>query len=181
MNSLGMGQTSRVQIWFPANSTCCFRRLAGLFTLLVVAPILAYCQSSSPCDVNKDGSTNVVDVQVAINNYLSCSTTSYQTFVSQVINGALGASCPVITGLHTVAVNWVASTTSGVTYNVYRATTPGGYNYSTPLNAAPISGTSFTDCSVALSQTYYYVIRAVGSDGSQSVDSNVTTVTVPSS
>jgi hypothetical protein len=132
------------------------------------------------CDVNKDGTANVVDVQVATNNYLSCSTSSFQTFVSQVINGVL-VSCSTSTGLHTVALSWGASTTSGVAYNVYRATTSGGYNYSAPLNSTPISGTSFTDCTIGLGQTYYYVIRAVDSSGNQSVNSSETAVTVPSS
>ena len=118
-------------------------------------------EALTACDVNKDGAANVVDVQVATNNYLSCSTTPFQTFVSQVIGGVLGA-CSTNTGYHTVALSWVASTTSGVTYNVYRAATSGGYNYATPLNSAPISGTSFTDCTIALGQTYYYVIRADG-------------------
>ena len=132
------------------------------------------------CDVNRDGTANVVDVQVATNNYLSCSTTPFQAFVSQVIGGVLGA-CSTTTGYHTVALSWVASTTSGVTYNVYRAATSGGYNYATPLNSAPISGTSFTDCTIALGQTYYYVIRAIDSSGNQSVNSSETVVTVPSS
>lgn len=178
MNSLGMGLTSCVQ---PRSSKNLIpaRRLAHFLTLLAIAPVLAFSQTSSACDVNKDGTTNVVDVQIAINNYLTCSTTSYQTFASQVINGILGASCPVTTGLHTVTVSWTASTTSGVTYNVYRATTSGGYNYSAPLNAAPISGTSFTDCTIALNQTYYYVIRAVDGSGGQSVSSSETTVTAP--
>ena len=51
----------------------------------------------------------MVDVQVATNNYLSCSTTPFQTFVSQVIGGVLGA-CSTTTGYHTVALSWVAST-----------------------------------------------------------------------
>lgn len=132
------------------------------------------------CDVNKDGNTNVVDVQVATNNYLSCSTTSFQTFRSQVINGVLGA-CSVSTGLHTVALSWTAGTTNNVTYNVYRATTSGGYNYATPLNSTPISGTSFVDCTVALGQMYYYVVRAIDSSGNQSTNSNETVVPVPNS
>ena len=135
---------------------------------------------STACDINKDGSTNVIDVQVATNNYLSCSATTFQSFVSQVIGGVLG-SCSTNTGIHTVALNWVASTTSGVTYNVYRATNSGGYNYSTPLNPTPISNTSFTDCTIALGHSYYYVIRAIDSNGNQSVSSSETAVSVPSS
>jgi len=122
----------------------------------------------------------VVDVQVSINNYLSCPATAFQTFVSQVVTGVL-SSCPVTTGIHTVLLSWTASTTSGVTYNVYRATTSGGYNYTTPLNTTPISGTSFVDCNVALGQPYYYVIRAVDGSGNQSVSTTEVTVTIPSS
>jgi len=122
----------------------------------------------------------VVDVQVSINNYLSCPATNFQTFVSQVITGVL-SSCPATTGIHTVFLSWTASTTTGVTYNVYRATTSGGYNYTTPLNATPISGTSFTDCNVTLGQTYYYVIRAVDGSGNQSVSTTEISVLIPSS
>jgi hypothetical protein len=138
--------------------------------------------SSSPtaCDVNKDGFVNVVDVQIAADNYVSCSTPAFQTFYSQVITGVL-SSCPVTGGFHTVSLSWAASTTSGVTYNVYRATSSGGYNYTTPLNATPISGTSFSDCTVGIGQSYYYVVRAVDGSGNQSANSTETTVTIPSS
>jgi hypothetical protein len=136
--------------------------------------------SFSACDVNKDSLVNVVDVQMAANNAVSCPTTAFQTFYSQVISGVL-TSCPVTSGLHTVSLNWASSTTSGVTYNVYRATTSGGYDYSTPLNSIPISGTAFSDCSVALGQTYYYVVRAIDSAGNQSANSGETAVTIPSS
>jgi hypothetical protein len=150
---------------------------AGLFSF----SSSAWAQSGAgACDVNKDGLINVVDVQIAVNNYLSCSLTTFQTFYPQVITGVL-SSCPVTSGLHTVSLSWTASTTAGVTYNVYRAITAGGYNYATPLNSTPISGTSFTDCSVALSQTYFYVIVAVNGSGNTSVNSSASTVTIPAS
>ena len=150
------------------------------------SPAAAWAQSFSACDVNKDGLINVVDVQIAINNELSCSSiTAFNTFWQQVITGVL-TSCPVTTGIHTVSLSWTVSTTSGVTYNVYRATTSGGYNYTTPLNSTPIpaptsgSTVSFTDCNVTLGQAYYYVIRAVNGSGTQSVNSTEVTVTIPS-
>ena len=149
-------------------------------TAAVALTVGSSTSNSIACDVNKDGSTNVVDVQVATNNALGCTAAQFQTFVSQVVTGVL-SSCPTSTGLHTVALNWVASTTSGVTYNVYRATSPGGYDYGTPLNSSPITGTSFTDCTVSLNKTYYYVIRAVDSSGNQSVSSNETIVSTPAS
>lgn len=139
---------------------------------------LVIANGYTACDVNKDGFINVLDVQLAANNGMSCSATSFQTFYSQVVTGVL-SSCPVTSGLHTVSLSWTASTTSGVTYNVYRATTSGGYNYSSPL-AAGISGTSFTDCSVALGTTYYYVVEAV-SGSTPSAPSSEVTVTVPAS
>jgi len=144
------------------------------------ALVVSASSGSTACDVNKDGSTNATDAQIAVNNYLSCPTANFQTFVSQVTTGVLG-SCPVTTGIHTVSLSWTASTTTGVTYNVYRATTSGGYNYAAPLNSAPIAGTSFTDCNVALGQPYYYVIRAVDGSGNQSVSTTEITVTIPTS
>ena len=99
--------------------------------------------------------------------------------MAQVITGVLGV-CPVSTGMHTVALSWTASTTSGATYNVYRATTSGGYSFTTPLNSGPISGTSFADCNVALGQTYYYVVKAVAG-GNESVASTEITATTPPS
>jgi fibronectin type 3 domain-containing protein len=132
-----------------------------------------------PCDVNKDGVVNVVDVQIAADNGVACPTTAFATFYSQVVTGVF-SSCPVTSGLHTVSLGWTASTTNGVTYNVYRASTSGGYNYAAPLNTSAITGTSFSDCSVALSQTYYYVVRAVDSSGNQSANSTEMSVTTPS-
>ena len=170
----------------PSSSSLTIKGTSGSVTQTATATLAVASSGgtsgggSTACDVNKDGVANVVDVQVATNNYLSCSTTPFQTFVSQVIGGVLGA-CSTPTGFHTVALSWVASTTSGVTYNVYRAVTSGGYNYASPLNSAPISGTSFTDCTITLGQTYYYVIRAIDSSGNQSVNSSETVVTVPSS
>jgi hypothetical protein len=159
------------------------RRLVFHLGLLAVVPPLAWSQTVySACDVNKDGVINVQDAQIASNNAVSCSTqpapinADFNGFYPNVITGIL-TGCPVTTGFHTVSLNWTASTTSGVTYNVYRATTSGGYNYSAPL-ATGISGTSYTDCSVTLGQAYYYVIESVSGTIS-SVPSTEVTVTVP--
>ena len=138
--------------------------------------------TSSTCDLNKDGSTNVVDVQLAVNKYVSCTTgpnVSSQSFVAQVISGALGASCSSTAGAHTVVLSWTASTTAGVTYNVYRATASGGYT--TPLNSSSISGTAFSDCTVTPGQTYYYVIRSVDGSGNQSANSSEVVAPIPAS
>lgn len=138
--------------------------------------------TSNSCDLDRDGTINVVDVQLAVNKFLRCTAgpnVSDQSFVGQVINGALGSSCSVTAGASTVSLSWNASTTPNVNYNVYRATATGGYT--TALNSLPISGTTFADCSVSPGQTYYYVVRSVDAYGTESVSTNEVVVPVPSS
>ena len=80
--------------------------------------------------------------------------------------------------VHAASLNWTASSTPGVTYNVYRATASTG-PYTTPLNVSPITGTTYTDTSVQAGQTYYYVTTAVA-NGTQSAFSNAVPATIPS-
>lgn len=77
-------------------------------------------------------------------------------------------TCPSPTpGTPHVCLKWTDSTTTGATYNVYRATTSGGENYATPLNAAPLpSGTTaYYDTTNVIGTTYYYTLAAVGTGG----------------
>lgn len=151
----------------------------GVGSLVVTAA--AGGGSSAACDLNKDGTVNVVDVQLGVNKYLTCTSgpnVSSTAFTTQLVTGALGGSCSSTTGAHTVVLSWTTSTTPGVTYNVYRATTSGGYT--TPLNSTSLSTTSFSDCTVAPGQTYYYVIRSVDGSGNQSANSSETIAVIPS-
>jgi len=81
------------------------------------------------------------------------------------------------TGTHSVLLSWMASSTSGVTYSVFRGNTPGGEG-ATPLNTSPISETSFTDTNVASGLQYFYTVEAVDSGGSSNA-SNEANVTIP--
>jgi hypothetical protein len=81
------------------------------------------------------------------------------------------------TGTHSVSLAWMASSTSGVTYNVFRGTATGGES-TTPLNSSPVSATGYTDTNVTSGQIYFYVVTAVDSGGS-SGDSNEANVTIP--
>ena len=154
---------------------------AGLTqTTPVTLTVSASSGSLTSCDLNQDGATNVVDVQVAVNKYLSCTSgpnVSNQPFVTQMITGVLGGSCSVTSGPRTVSLNWTASTTPGVNYNIYRAAASGGYTV--PLNSTPISGTFFSDCTVVRGQTYYYVIRSVDSGGNLSTNSTEVVAPIP--
>jgi fibronectin type 3 domain-containing protein len=66
------------------------------------------------------------------------------------------------TGIPHVNLSWTAST-GATSYNLYRATSPGGEG-AVPL-ASGISGTSFTDTNVGFGITYYYQITAVNGAG----------------
>jgi Abnormal spindle-like microcephaly-assoc'd, ASPM-SPD-2-Hydin len=78
----------------------------------------------------------------------------------------------------TVALEWAASTSSGVVgYNVYRSTVSGGpYGKET---ASPVPSTAYSDSSVAAGAEYYYVVTAVNSAGTESSYSNQVAVSVP--
>jgi fibronectin type 3 domain-containing protein len=79
---------------------------------------------------------------------------------------------------HRVGLSWNPSSSGGVTgYNVFRASNSGGYG-ANPLNAAPVSGTGYTDASVVAGQTYFYIVTTVGS-GTSSVASNEVAVAIP--
>jgi hypothetical protein len=139
----------------------------------------------SACDLNRDGLVNVVDVQVATNMYLGLTPCSANiagsgvcsaAVVQQVKDSALGGSC-VTSNSHTVTLNWTASTTPGVSYNVYRSTTSGG-PYA-KLTTTPLAALTYVDSGVVAGQTYYYVTTAVDGTGTESVKSNEAQGAVP--
>jgi hypothetical protein len=78
-------------------------------------------------------------------------------------------------GTHSVSLQWTASTTPGVTYDLLRSTVSGGPY--TQLQGGIIS-TATTDPNVTAGVTYYYVARSQDSSG-QSVDSNEVKAVIP--
>jgi hypothetical protein len=78
---------------------------------------------------------------------------------------------------HTVGLNWGASTSSVVGYNVYRSTVTGS-SYAR-LNSTVVAGSSFSDASVQSGQTYYYVATAVDGSGHESAYSNEVAAAIP--
>ncbi|HVW08647.1 MAG TPA: beta-propeller fold lactonase family protein [Bryobacteraceae bacterium] len=79
---------------------------------------------------------------------------------------------------HQATLNWIASTTPSVTYNVYRGSQSGG-PYS-KINPAPVVPLTYVDTAVTAGQTYYYVVTAVASSGLESGYSNEASGTIPS-
>jgi len=79
-----------------------------------------------------------------------------------------------------VVLNWVASTTSGVTYNVYRiveaCTTANPF---TRINASPVAALTYTDPDVPTGTICYYVTSYLQSASTpESVPSNKAEVTI---
>ncbi len=78
---------------------------------------------------------------------------------------------------YAIDLSWTAPSGTVSGYNIYRGTTAGGES-TTPINATPVTGTTFQDTTVIPSNTYFYVVEAVNTAGS-SVTSNEASATTP--
>ena len=65
-------------------------------------------------------------------------------------------------------------------YNVYRGTTSGGENYSTPLNGGTLlTGTTYSDTTAGAGTTYYYTVEAVNAVASSGASTEASASTPP--
>jgi autotransporter-associated beta strand protein len=88
------------------------------------------------------------------------------------------------TGLNTVPpsatqinLSWTAPGGTVTGYNVYRGTSPGGENYSAPLNGGtPVTTTTYSDTTAAPGTTYYYTVEAVNVSGSSAASNEAVVV-----
>ena len=78
---------------------------------------------------------------------------------------------------YSVQLNWQASTSIVVGYNIYRSTTDNGPYII--INSSIVTHLKYTDSSVASSTTYYYVTTAVGPAGIESKYSNQASAKIP--
>jgi hypothetical protein len=101
--------------------------------------------------------------------------TDVVTATSQADNSKSASATITVAAPHKVTLTWAASTTSGVSYSVYRGTISGG-PYS--LLSSGVASTSYADTTVQSGTTYYYVTSAVDSTG-QSVYSNEVQAVIP--
>lgn len=153
-------------------------RLVFKIGLLALVPGFAWSQSNA-CDLATPyGTIDVADVQAAINMTLGISPCTANiggavvcnaAIVQRVVNAALGGGCVTGTGAvaHYATLTWVASTSSNVVgYNVYRGLASSGPY--TKITSSPVAAMGYTDTTVAVSQTYYYVVTAVDNLGNES-------------
>lgn len=156
---------------------------AGLF--LLSASVWAQVQKDA-CDLNADGVDNAADVSLAVNmdiglvpctaNILALATCNV-VVVQRVTNAALNGLCATNANPHTVTLNWAASTTPNVSYNIYRASTSGGPYIK--IGLVGVGVVTYTDSTALAGQTYYYVARAVDSTNTESANSNEAKAVVP--
>ncbi|MBA7643186.1 hypothetical protein ES703_50905 [subsurface metagenome] len=78
-----------------------------------------------------------------------------------------------------IKLTWTASSpeTDVSQYNIYRATTSGGEDYSSPTYTVPVGTTSYTDTSTTDGVTYYYVLRAQDAAGNIETNTNEVSAT----
>ena len=104
---------------------------------------------------------------------LSFVSNATNSLATESLSGSGAAPIP-----HSVDLSWGASSSSNVVgYNVYRAGVSGG-PYATVASANPF--TTFVDGSVQSGQSYYYVVTAVDTSGTESVHSNQVQAVIPS-
>jgi fibronectin type 3 domain-containing protein len=86
-----------------------------------------------------------------------------------------GAARPQVATAHSIKLTWTASTTSGVTYTVYRGTSAAG-----PFTviASGLSVITFTDTTATDAVQYFYEVDAILS-GEDSGPSNEVSATEP--
>lgn len=160
-----------------------FKTCLGILVLCSLLLAVPAGAQTNACDVNADGTVNVVDVQLVTNMDLAVTPCTANIagpgvctpqVVQTVINTALGGTC----FLHYAALNWVASTSPSIAgYNVYRSSTSGGPY--TKLNSSLIAATTFTDTTVQAGQTYYYVATAVNASSQESIYSAQISALIP--
>jgi hypothetical protein len=78
---------------------------------------------------------------------------------------------------HSVALSWIASTSTVAGYNVYRSTVS-GTQYA-KLNSSLVGVLAYTDGTVLGGTIYYYVTTAVDASGNESAHSNEVSANVP--
>jgi len=137
---------------------------------------LSLSAQTNACDLNGDGTVNSADIQAAVNMSIGISpctanvagsNTCNAIVVQRVVNASMGQTCLVSTGIHVVAVNWTASTSSGVTgYQVSRGTSSSGPF--AVLATVGASATSYTDTTVVSGTTHYYVVATVAGSSTSS-------------
>jgi hypothetical protein len=99
--------------------------------------------------------------------------TDIVTATSQADSTKSASATITVAAPHTVALTWTPSSSTGVTYDVYRGTVTGGPYI---LLVSGVTGSSYIDKNVQSGSTYYYVTTAATSGGQSSYSNEVQAV-----
>jgi hypothetical protein len=80
---------------------------------------------------------------------------------------------------HAAQLNWSASPSPVVGYNIYRTPAVQPFSAWTKLNSSPVATTSYTDWDVQTGQFYIFTVTSVSPENMESSLSNATTTSVP--
>lgn len=83
-----------------------------------------------------------------------------------------------VSATHSATVNWDASKSSVVGYNIYR--TPAAFESWSKLNSSPVIANSYTDWDVQGGGSYLYTVTSVSPANVESAFSDATLSTIPS-
>ena len=84
-----------------------------------------------------------------------------------------------VVAAHAAQLDWTASPSPAVGYNIYRTSAVEPFSNWTKLNSSPVATTSYTDWDVQIGQFYIFTVTSVSSENVESTLSNATTTTVP--
>ncbi len=125
---------------------------------------------------------NAAAIQLSVGNNVNALTKLVIPY-NTVTQSAAGPAAP--TGVMGSAVSdaevdlsWTASTTTGVTYNIYRGSTT-GFVPGTGNLLTNVSGTTYADMNVMPSTTYYYVVASTNASGTAAAAEIMVTTPAP--
>jgi O-glycosyl hydrolase/aryl-phospho-beta-D-glucosidase BglC (GH1 family) len=128
--------------------------------------------------LNVPGGAATNNLQLQIN---TCNGATSESFTPNAISATAPAAPTALTATAAsssqINLSWTASTTSGVTYSVYRGTASGFTPGSSNLVTSGLSGTTYSNTGLSASTTYYYVVEAVNSNGTSPASNQASATT----
>jgi hypothetical protein len=121
------------------------------------------------------GSLNVTFAPAATGSVAGSVTVASNATNSPALVALSGAGVQLIS--HSATVNWNASASAVIGYNVYRGSVSGGPYQK--ITASLDAATTFTDSTVQAGQIYYWVVTAVNSSNVESIYSSQVSATIP--
>jgi O-glycosyl hydrolase len=161
------------------NSYSVYRSTTSGFTPSSSNLIASDVTTTTYADNGLAASTTYYYVVEAVNSVGSSAPSNQASATTPAAAGPAAPTSLTATAASSVQINlsWTASTTSGVTYSVYRGTASGFTPSSSTLVTSGLSSTTYSNTGLTASTTYYYVVEAVNSNGSSPASNQASATT----